>query len=1327
MATLVLVPVLGALGAAALPGMTLFGASLGLMLGQMAGALIGGWIDSKLFGASGQTQAVEGARMDDLKVTSSTEGSPLPRLYGRSRMGGQIIWATNLEEVRSETTQDSGGGGGKGMGGGGGGGGGTVTQITYNYYANFAVAICTGEVTSLGRIWADGKELDLSQYTYRFYRGTDTQVPDSLMEAKEGAGKVPAYRGVCYIVFERMHLEKFGNRIPQLNFEVFRAVDNFEKSIRAITILPGSGEFVYATEEYRRYLYTSWPTIGSGVRSDTATENVHTRRGNTDWKVSMDDMENSFENLKNTSLIVAWFGTDLRCANCSIVPGVENRQKSTTPAQWAVAGYNRGNAHLISTHDGGSAYGGTPSDATVVAAIQDLKARGLGVTFYPFIMMDIPSGNSLPNPYAASGNGQSVYPWRGRITLSKAPGVSGSPDKTAAAATEINTFVTQFRTFILHYANLCATAGGVDAFLIGTEMRGMTTARSSSSTYPFVTALKTLAADVKAILPSAKIVYGADWSEYFGHSAGDGTGDFYFHLDPLWSDANISAIGIDCYWPLSDWRQGTGHADKLAGHKSIYEFSYLKGNVQGGEGFDWYYASQGARDSQTRTPITDGYGKPWVWRYKDIKSWWTNQHFNRPGGVQSGSPTSWVPQSKPFWFTEIGCPAINCGSNQPNVFYDPKSSESFFPYYSNGVRDDFMQRRHIQAFYEYWDHTHEDYVNGANPVSSVYGGRMVDIERIYTYTWDARPYPAFPYSDEVWADRTNWPYGHWLTGRVSGGALDSVIRAIMADYGFTSFDASGLSGQVEGYVLDRIMSVRDALQVLEIIYFFDSFESEGIIKFRHRGAFGSQIVYTQDDLVDNSEGGGSGGGGDGARLFEITRAQETELPLANKLTYFDGTNDYKQGTVESRRLTVHSDRTATVQAPIVMRQAMAQSIADIMLQETWVTREKARFSIPPSDMFLEPSDVITLNVHNHNYKFRVIGLSDHGARDLELLQIDPSIYEHVRAADRITSTPPGITYGQPSAFFMDLPLLSDLDNEAAGYVSAQTNPWPGSVVGYRSVTTSNFGLNFALSQAATVGTTLYDFYNGPTGYFDTVNQLIVELVNGELSSVSELEVLGGSNVCALKNLDGEWEILQFQNAELIASRQYKLTKLLRGQLGTELQMRSPLVAGSTFILLTPGTVRQVSMGYSDIGIAFNYKYGPGVRSINDASYVTTSFTYKGVARRPYAPVHPRLAKVGTDLVLSWVRRSRIGGDSWDTEEIPLGEEYEAYDLEIYNAAGTAIVRTVRVTSPSYTYSQANYTADFGAQPTAIKVSIYQVSPYGRGSLLQDWVNLTRVS
>ncbi len=233
------------------------------------------------------------------------------------------------------------------------------------------------------------------------------------------------------------------------------------------------------------------------------------------------------------------------------------------------------------------------------------------------------------------------------------------------------------RRMVLHYAHLCAAAGGVDAFLIGTEMPGLTTIRSGASTYPAVTAFKTLAADVSTILGAGtKIGYAADWSEYFGHHPQDGSGDVYFHLDTLWSDANIDFVGIDNYLPLSDWRDDFDHADALEGWPAIYDRAYLQANIAGGEGFDWFYASTADRSAQIRTAITDdAAGKPWVFRPKDIRAWWTNPHFNRPGGVESGLATTWVPQFKPIRFTELGCPAIDRGTNQPNVFFDPKSSE----------------------------------------------------------------------------------------------------------------------------------------------------------------------------------------------------------------------------------------------------------------------------------------------------------------------------------------------------------------------------------------------------------------------------------------------------------------------------------------------------------------------------------------------------------------------------------------------------------------------------------------------------------------------------
>src|SRR5690606_39035194 len=137
--------------------------------------------------------------------------------------------------------------------------------------------------------------------------------------------------------------------------------------------------------------------------------------------------------------VVGWFGDDLRCGHCTVRPKVEIANKVTAPNAWMVHGLTRGTAAVVTTALGRPAYGGTPSDDSIARAIRDLKRRGMSVVFYPFLFMDIPSGNALPGPWTG-GVGQPAYPWRGRITCDPAPGRPGTVDQTAAAASQVAAF-----------------------------------------------------------------------------------------------------------------------------------------------------------------------------------------------------------------------------------------------------------------------------------------------------------------------------------------------------------------------------------------------------------------------------------------------------------------------------------------------------------------------------------------------------------------------------------------------------------------------------------------------------------------------------------------------------------------------------------------------------------------------------------------------------------------------------------------------------------------------------------------------------------------------
>ena len=572
-------------------------------------------------------------------------------------------------------------------------------------------------------------------------------------------------------------------------------------------------------------------------------------------------------------MVVAWFGTDLRAGVCEIKPAVESyeqdrarRGPGRSPASTArrAPGFDGRGPPGLRRHAVGR--------RACIDLIAELKARGLKVTLYPFVMMDMPAGNTLPDPLTGAAS-QPPYPWRGRITCDPAPGQPGTPDGTATAGDQIDAFFGdgdddwRYRRMVLHYANLAASAGGVDAFLIGSELRGLTRVRSASGVYPAVNQLVALAADVKSILaPSTLVTYGADWTEYGAHV-----------VDP---SARRGALPARCAVGVAVDRRGRHRLLRAAvglarrrqpSRSGVRELdsttaNYLKGNLARGEAFDWYYADDAARTAQTRTSITDGLGKPWVFRVKDLWSFWSNPHHERVGGVELASPTDWVPQSKPIWLTELGCAAVDKGANQPSTFPDPKSSESGVPYFSNGRRDDLIQRRHLEsvlsAFDFDWGAT-----SALNPVSTIYGGRMIDASSIYLWTWDARPYPAFPAALDVWSDGINWDTGHWLTGRLGGAPLDDLVAAILTDSGVTGFDASALGEGPDGYLVDRPMAPRAALEPLSKVYAFDAAEQSGVLTFRPRG--GAPVAeLAEDDLVLR----------DDASPFRLTRAQETELP-----------------------------------------------------------------------------------------------------------------------------------------------------------------------------------------------------------------------------------------------------------------------------------------------------------------------------------------------------------------------------------------------------------------------------------------------------------------
>jgi hypothetical protein len=176
-----------------------------------------------------------------------------------------------------------------------------------------------------------------------------------------------------------------------------------------------------------------------------------------------------------------------------------------------------------------------------------------------------------------------------------------------------------------------------------------------------------------------------------------------------------------------------------------------------------------------------------------------------------------------------------------------------------------------------------------------------------------------------------------------------------------------------------------------------------------------------------------------------------------------------------------------------------------------------------------------------------------------------------------------------------------------------------------------------------------------------------------------------------------------------------LRGLLRGQAGTEAAMRDPLDTGARFVLLD-GAVSELGLADSERGLPRIWAYGPSQKAIDDASYARETKTFAGIGLRPLSPVHIRAARgADGDIALSWIRRTRLGGDGWEGLDVPLGEEEERYEIDVFS--GASVVRTLSAATGSAVYDAAAQVEDFGDTDfSTLTVRVVQLSRvFGRGT------------
>lgn len=226
---------------------------------------------------------------------------------------------------------------------------------------------------------------------------------------------------------------------------------------------------------------------------------------------------------------------------------------------------------------------------------------------------------------------------------------------------------------------------------------------------------------------------------------------------------------------------------------------------------------------------------------------------------------------------------------------------------------------------------------------------MVDKNRVYLWTWDAQPFPAFPQNGAVWSDGGNWRTRHWLNGRLGTATLADTIAAILTDHGFSAFDVSAVSGDMTGYVQGDVTSARALLEPLMAAFQLDVAEDGGALRFPfpQHGGFARRDISVLADL-------------DGEPLWSENRGHDSDFAAEAVLTSFNPALDYEQASARSRRIDNAGSRVMRLDLNAALPAETAEAAVEAVLRDNRQARRTVRFALPPADIALEPGDCIRL-------------------------------------------------------------------------------------------------------------------------------------------------------------------------------------------------------------------------------------------------------------------------------------------------------------------------------------------------------------------------------
>ncbi len=557
--------------------------------------------------------------------------------------------------------------------------------------------------------------------------------------------------------------------------------------------------------------------------------------------------------------------------------------------------------------------------------------------------------------------------------------------------------------------------------------------------------------------------------------------------------------------------------------------------------------------------------------------------------------------------------------------------------------------------------------------------------------------------------------------------LDDLLSDLMVyggGYDPSEVDTFNIDDLIQGAVFDVTAGARDVARSIAEPYSIAIFERSGQVIFKRAftdGAFAIDATFSSSgDIADS-----------GGQAIKARRLNPEEFISRYGINYRDPDQIYQErpqfGEIPSLPLPVAPANDALkARIPIIVDADTAKILATQKVNRLAIERHEFTMILRAKYGDIEPEDIVRFTFANRVITARVVDCTLRPDYMIEITATEflSGVSVSISGATGRPTEPSAVGTPESRYYHLDIPLLSDSDDlGGAGFVqyhaltSAGQPYWDGATL-YRKDAAGLYQQVAGQATNGIVGVALEALPDWDTPYVtEFTRTLTLSILTGDASqmtSATYLEMMNGANFFAIGQ-PGRWEVCQVMTITNNGDNTYTFEGLRRGR-GSSEEYTGTHVAGDYVVWLSEGNVQHLDYAIATLNDAFDFK--PVGLGGTLASTPAVNRTVTGEAEKIPKPCQIAVVRSGTKLVISWVRRARIGSYWSDDGDYtaPLGETLEQYVLRIKSGPGGTVLRTFTVNdATSQDYLDAQQTTDFGSTVDpgeSLTVDIRQVSGTG---------------